>query len=329
MATYYVDPSATGSDNGTSQANAWTTLQRAIDGSGVGATKPTAGDTVLCKGSETLSANVDTTTGNTGTAASFVKYIGVNSSWINDGTKYAINGGASGYKLTMAPTVNYYWWENFSVTHSGAAAHAIQARSGSDGHVLINCSAVNAGDRGFQCAGSATLFRCVSTGATNEGFYLGTGYSVAIACRASGSGLEGFELGDDGARALGCVSYENTGDGFQVRNGAFAAFCVADANTDGFYIEDARTVLYGCRATNGTNGIDVAASQRVIVGLLYTGGNSVTELDGDNEQLSIDGAAHVTTEGSDTDHGYVDSSSDDYNLDPDNATYYSEQVVIP
>ena len=58
MATYYADFGiATGLDDGTSAANAWSTMQRAVDGTA--GTQPTAGDIVYCVGTDTLAVNLD------------------------------------------------------------------------------------------------------------------------------------------------------------------------------------------------------------------------------------------------------------------------------
>ena len=55
MSTYYVDASAAGADDGSSQSDAWTTIQRAIDGTG--GTQPAAGDVVLIKAGATYSVS--------------------------------------------------------------------------------------------------------------------------------------------------------------------------------------------------------------------------------------------------------------------------------
>jgi len=105
MTTYYVDPTATGSDDGSSQADAWTSLQRAIDGTG--GTQPTAGDTVLLRhtgspNDETPSAEIDFDGNGGDTTNGYVSYIGVNSSWEEDGTRYVIDGGSLGAGLSLA-----------------------------------------------------------------------------------------------------------------------------------------------------------------------------------------------------------------------------------
>jgi hypothetical protein len=80
MTTYYLDPDASGADDGTSQSDAWSTLQRAIDGTD--GTQPAAGDIVQCRhgtGNDESISTVINFDGNAGSQASgFIQFIGVN-----------------------------------------------------------------------------------------------------------------------------------------------------------------------------------------------------------------------------------------------------------
>jgi hypothetical protein len=109
-ATYYCHLGlATGDDNGTTSANAWRTLQKAVDGTN--GTQPTAGDMVLVYNQETTTANVDFDGPNGTRAGGYVKFVGVNSSWVNDGTRFKIAAG-TGVERAIVGTSEYLWIEN-------------------------------------------------------------------------------------------------------------------------------------------------------------------------------------------------------------------------
>jgi hypothetical protein len=323
MATYYLNPSASGADTGASVSDAWSTLQRAVDGNG--GTKPNAGDTVLMKGVETLGATVDVD-GNTGTAAAYVKFIGVNNSWENDGTKYSIVANSGAYQL-LFNVADYLWFENVDVT--AGSDNGIEILGGSTRHVLINCSVHNASsnNKGFLISGNAIMFRCSAYENSNDGFQSANSESKYLACRASNNVRHGFNLNDNTV-AFGCLAYANSGTGFVLDGRPLAINCVADSNKNNFEIQDAGGLVFGCRATNGVSGVAILGGQTGLLGMLYTGGNS-GEITPQYEQLlSQEAASSITASGTDTNQGYVNPTNFDYNLRSD-ATYYSESLELP
>jgi len=93
MTDYYVDATASGANDGSSQSDAWESVQEAIDSTN-NAGKPAAGDRVLLRHTaspdEQPTAAIDVD-GTTGTEKAFIQWIGVNSSWVEDGTKYELD----------------------------------------------------------------------------------------------------------------------------------------------------------------------------------------------------------------------------------------------
>jgi len=146
MATYYVDPDAGGDDNGTDWTNAWTTLQRAIDGDGVGGTQPAAGDTVYCRGTETLDAACDVD-GNSGTVnTGFIKYVGCNASGSVDGTRYVMDATDTYVSCLDTFSASHIWFENFQFTQ--ATDDGVDLSGGGDNLVFVNCVSDNHGGAG-------------------------------------------------------------------------------------------------------------------------------------------------------------------------------------
>src|SRR3990167_8766585 len=91
MATYYVEPGIGADVNlGTSQGagNSWATLQKAAD-------TAVAGDTCKLIGTETLTAICDFDINSGSVASGLIKFIGVNSSDVNDGTMYVVDGNSA------------------------------------------------------------------------------------------------------------------------------------------------------------------------------------------------------------------------------------------
>ena len=211
MATYYVDPAAGGNDDGTSWTDAWTTLQRAIDGTN--GTQPVAGDLIYCRGTETLSATIDVD-GNSGNNSSgYIRFIGCNASGDVDGTRYVVDGNsAATYCLNCV--VEFISFQNFEFT--GATSHGVfQDNSGADTFYFGSCYVHTNGGAGFYNNADATdgaYFNCIITNNTNQGIYR-CHFDTLILNSIYRNGDNGL----DGASADGCLAIYNAiadnGDG--------------------------------------------------------------------------------------------------------------------
>ena len=236
MAEYYVDPTATGDDTGASKTNAWTTMQRCEDGTD--GTQPAAGDTVLFRHSgavgaadETIGAggiDIDGNAGDSGAAGSgYIRYIGVNSAWENDGTQYVLDGNsatvASGIWV-MAVGTNYRWFENFLVTKSATSGitaidvcnycifknvtASLNASTGITADnirvsVFQNCSTITNDSDGFTGLRGRAI-RCVSAGNGFSGFTLST-LGVLLDSISAGNTISGVYVFSSGAAVIGNV----------------------------------------------------------------------------------------------------------------------------
>jgi hypothetical protein len=105
MIEYYVDPDATGLNNGLTKADAWTDTHTAL---GAG-TPVLPGDRILLKGIQVLTSTIQRLIGPmTPLDTSYIKIIGVNSSWVNDGTFFTIDVNFSSYFGIDLYTTNSY-----------------------------------------------------------------------------------------------------------------------------------------------------------------------------------------------------------------------------
>jgi hypothetical protein len=283
MTTYYVDPDDGGTNVGT-EANPWQSLQDAI--SATGGSQITAGDTVKLISANTggSDSTVDETPSSTidwdnasseGSAAGgYLDIIGVNSSGVEDGSRYVISGSSlgSGNLLECASGIDYIRVKNVRFTGAPADNFDCNSSGGNEYWIFDNCRFDTAGNYGFDLYQTSwcRFERCRFDNNTFDGIsfgsYVGTmileyclfddntsrgcetaNYTeccIAVGCIFVGNGNEALYLMSDTNYVLNCVFASSSGDGI--------AIDATNAN---------QTVIQGCRfAYNGAYGIDLSAA---------------------------------------------------------------------
>ena len=243
MSDYYVDPDlATGNEDGSSTANAWFSLQDAVDGKN-NAGKPAAGDSVLLKhgtgNDETPSAIIDFDVAE-GTSIAMVKWIGVNSSWVDDGTRYIIDGGSTATSLFNMVT-DYHYFKNIELNN--AQVNCIDFEGAAD-HPMIfhSCRFHNPTSACFDTYSKLMLFyKCHLTSAGADGYYRPWETDFIFCVIADNTG-EGLDIFHELTSVIGCLIHNNGGNGIKSDNntGINFLFNVIDGNTgDGIQIDGA------------------------------------------------------------------------------------------
>ena len=312
---YYVDPAASGANDGTSWTDAWETLQRAVDGTD--GTQPVAGDTVYCRGTETLSATCDLDGNNGSGAAGFIKYIGCNAGGTVDGTRYKMDADSTA-SICISHSANWHWFENFEIY--GATGYGVDY-NGVHHSVWINCISRNNGSNGWELYyyTDDIFVRCQAY--SNGGHGFANTYTIArfLACLAKDNTEHGFQP-ESVCVAVGCVSHNNGGGGFDLNNceNTMLINCIADENDDqGIGAAGDMTLIAGCRITdNGKDtsgyGIQITTDSRAVCGWNFLVDNDSGATDGNLDAIPLDADAD-TNETSGTE-GYVDGA-DDFNLE--------------
>lgn len=330
MTDYYVDPDASGSDTGADWTNAWSTLQRAIDGTN--GTQPAVGDTVYCAhgtgDDETLSVKIDVD-GNEGSITTgWIKFIGVNSSHVNDGTRYIINGDSAAVNcLSWTVSKDYIFFENFefkNATSTGVDGAALACT----GIVFINCTSHNNGAHGWNiyfCSYGSQLIRCSAYLNSLTGFYSPRAATLAF-CVSRDNSQNGMILSYFAGLIYGCVVFDNTHNGIDDVQNSMLVNSVIDNNV--LWAIDRRNtthspVLIGNRITNNDTASYGGIQCRddvLLYGWNYFEDNTVN-LDSDAlaEVIRYDGADTNDADNADTNEGYVSTTegSEDYNLRSD------------
>ncbi len=328
MADRYVDPAATGDDDGSSWANAWTDMQSA-------ATAAAAGDTVYCRGTQTLTSTI--TVANAGSASTgYIRFVGCNASGSVDGTRFKLNGNSAAGDVFSLGTKDFIWLENLEC-YSGTANGIAMGGTGQNYLVFINCMCRNNGTNGidFFANGRGWVIGCIAKSNTLRGFNVTSSYPpVLIGCHADSNSREGFyQSGLSGATAVGCLATNNGYDGFYAATNLVTLLnCVSDGNAySGVGVGNCNIGVFGCRLTNnGTTGtrygLTVNANYRGVYGWNFLKSNKDGATGGGNWDAIPFKDDSDTNETSGTE-GYVDRASGDYNLDTD-ATLRSVAIEI-
>jgi len=323
MSYYYVDPAATGDNDGggdgvdpsdptqaANWTNAWTSIHTAFS-------TVAAGDTVYMRGTETLSA--DAAVGTSGSLSNWIKFIGCNASGVVDGTRYVIDSNNGSYTGFGASGIDWIWVENVEVKRqNGKWGFNFYS---SDYSVLINCIAHDGTAQGFDVvAGNRGLLLGCQAYNSRHGFEVqGTHAYKVIGCVAHDNTQHGFKIGGEQTLA-GCLAYSNGDSNYCIAssNVSLLLNCVSDDASDhGVFCDRGEVVLIGCRVTNngsdGTGyGVEVNAGEFALAGWSFFSGN----------QDGVSNGAYYTLpyrDDSDTNEtsgteGYVDRASGDYNL---------------
>lgn len=330
MATYYADfDLATGNNDGTSWADAWQTMADAI--AGTNGTPPAAGDTVYCRGTDTLSAS-PTLTQSGGGSTGRIRWIGVNGSGTNDGTRVVLDANGARHALTLSG--DHHLFENFAFTGTTGSYDGLWGAG--DYNVFVNCAAYSCGDCGFGSLGTNNiLIRCVAYSNGGYGIY-GSTTTQCFFCCSHDNTSRGFYLTTN-SLSIACLSYDNGSSGFDNLTINSVLFnCVSDRNgVNGINMAGYHATVIGCRVTSHDGGGQIGLDYNNLTGL--HGWNYFEDNDGDNiqadgyaDEIREDGASTDQEDQADTNEGYTDKTdgAEDYNLRSD-ATLRRTAIQIP
>jgi len=334
MTTRYVDPAASGADDGTSWGDAYETIQQAFDA-------VAAGDLVYCRGTETLGSIVDVDFADGDATSGLVRFIGCNAGGTNDGTRFIMDGNSAVANCLKITARDYYLMENFEFKNATGAG--MYFASSSHSWIFNNCCANNNGSYGFFIGGNGLrniFIRCASYSNSNDGFFLGASDRVFFSSSHDNT-ESGFQLGQAAAAmVVGCLAYDNGNDGMEeVQYPSTIIGSTINGNTDNaITVKTSGTILIpaiiGNRVTNhsgaGDLGIDFS-TEVVMHGWNYLEDNDTNYA---NTSLAYeilnDGATTNEEDQADTNEGYTSltDGSEDFNLRSD-ATLRRTAISIP
>jgi len=334
MTVRYVDPAATGADDGTSWTDAYETSQQAFDA-------VAAGDVVYCRGTETLSSPVDVDTNEGDATSGLIKFIGCNGSGDNDGTRFVMDGNSAAANCLNISAKDFYLMENFEFKNSTSIG--VYFSSSSHSWIFNNCCVNNSGSYGLFIGGNGlrnVFIKCVSYNNSNDGFFLGSS-DRCFFCSSHDNTQSGFQI-NQGSNSLlySCLVYDNGNDGIEeVYYPSTILNCAVNGNADdGISTKTAGVVLIpviiGNRITNhsgaGDNGLDFY-TEIVAHGWNYLEDNDTNYANASLSYEILDNGATTNQEDqADTNEGYTSltDGSEDFNLRSD-ATLRRTAISIP
>jgi hypothetical protein len=286
----------------------------------------TSGNTITASANAAASTiDVDINGGTN--AAGWIKFIGVNASWNQDGTRAIIDfNSVAMHGFTLTTVADMTWWENIEVQECGASKNGFYFSGEARGCVFVNCCSHNNGSSGFDTIGGhiAIFIRCAAYSNTAYGYNLGL-YNRALFCSAKQNTLDGF-YNNVGAYLVlaGCISSDNTDDGVgAVSNTDFIFNCVVNGNDDDGIELKASTTQYiplivGCRITNqnenaADNGIYGGGEPYITMSCYFEdNGENIDAGDTLHQNVSTDGTGTSSNlnDTPDADEGYVAEGTD-------------------
>ena len=260
IADYYVDP-VTGADtnDGLTTTTPFATFQK-------GANMATAGQTVALKANGLTADEFPTTmlefNINEGGSAGCIKYIGVNSSWEHDGSKYILDGSA----LTSIINIDKDRLVFHSIELRNAIGSPLDTASSTRGSLITwyNCVFRNNGNKvDFQQCGEVFIFACASIGNDGTGFAPSYYNKSFIAfCSSIGNTGSGISVSPNSSYTqtiIGCLCCDNGSTGIYAKYGTSLLLQnTCDGNGSyGVYSTDETTLIANRLTNNEGYGVGV------------------------------------------------------------------------
>lgn len=211
MPTYYVS-SADGNDgdDGLSEADAWLTVQKALD-------TVAAGDTVYVKGTFQEALTVPTA----GTTTQPITFRGYETVITDDGLATLDgNSKALASGITLKATANYYVWDHFRITDYSSSG--ITTPTGD--HVCFRyCEIDNNGLNGLGADQSIVCIGCHIHDNTLHGANVKTG--IFLSCIIDNNGSHGLTFTGTGAVVQDCLIRNSTDNGINIPAAGIHSVC--------------------------------------------------------------------------------------------------------
>lgn len=319
--TYYLDPAAAGSNNGTSWTHAWTNPQSAFD-------TAVAGDLVYCRGTYTFAdaTTIDVDKNSGDHTSGYIKFIGCNALGNVDGTRFIMDVNSKVCDGLTWASKSMLWFENIEIKNAGTVkAGILSVTPAGTGNVFINCSINNNASYGIQ--GQYLQFnvfiRSVIHSNGGDGIYRST-FSAASGCCFRDNAGSGWRE-PTGCVLNNCIAHGNTDDGLETVLPTAKIFnVVVDGNTNDGILLGTSTDLYapviiGCRITNHIGSGDIGLNcnnEPCITGWCYFEDNdganiqnatlhNAIPLEGGSTSSNLEDLAN-------TDEGYVDKAGHNF-----------------
>ncbi len=272
---------------------------------------------------------------NPGTNTNHVRVTGVNGAWTEDGTRAIFDGEGN-----QTPAVHIWqfdnttdaWWftdiEIDEATSDGIdASTAISAANILVNIYIHNCTAQGLDGSAFS---NSILVLCRFESNGSHGGHVDNNCALML-CQALNNTDVGF-FSEVQVTFIGCVSHGNGTGFFALGERSFFSHCVADGNaTRGFYFETVQGVVMACRTTNhsgaGDFGIETSAAGDWTVSLYNYFEDNNTNRDVGIRQIRVNGAVADDEDNADTNEGYTNIVTHDFNLRTD-ATHQNTAVEL-
>ena len=337
MTVYYVDPDATGDNDGggdgtdrtdpTEAANwthAWTDIQTAFD-------SVSPGDITYCRNTQDCDTTVDIDRSAVFTdtaSASATRFIGCDSDGNPGAGRFHMSFGNNAVNGLYITGVFKIYIEHFEISSTATDAGTLDGLIGSvasgnaRGNVFLNCYF-----HGWQnyCANAydglqySSFIRCkFSDSQTAVG--LRTRYNQVLWCTLDNNANTGGYHASQG-HWMGCVSHSNGEHGFHANGGGTILNCVSHGNGhDGLYVVSGNFFnLIGTRLTNNVGyGLNTTGRPIQTIGCYIQGNGDGDVAPADEFQLEHEyGETTSVTGGTDPGYGYNSGNLHDYNLRSD------------
>lgn len=292
MTIYYLDPDATGEADGTTWADAWTTLAAAVAYASYA-----PGDSLYARGAETVADNVTLPLTFGGTSAGWLSFMGCDAAGTPGAGRYVLTQTGTA-RINMGGAIAYL---RISGLHVNGGYHGLSMNNNIPEPLWIdNCIFENAtydGVSAYRCR-HAWFDDCVFRNNGRSGVHQGYNYYGHRFRRCVFHGnTTGHNTSYQGnALYQNCIFYNNT-DGVQLRLGAVAENCIIDGNSGiGANTTGLGCIVRNCRITNNGTGINVAADRAFEDYNVFDG--NTTDISGNTSggEHSIVGLGHGYTD---------------------------------